>query len=498
MIRVAGPSLIRLEQFGDAYARDVIATLETALRGLGHQLHDPPTLDDISQFRTRWSAYVMHVLLPKLTTSYWYGVNVVHERIVHELARTASVSVDVPVNAIVVTGGYDVINDGPELASDLPPIAEAVPRVTNQRAQSRLADAGNRLVGIGDNAWNYARDEMVTGLQLGEGIGTLAERLMSVLSVAQPRAEMIARTEVNGAANLGALDQMKETGLRATKEWIATSDNRTRPAHKLADGQVVGLNEMFTVGGVPIDGPHDVGAPPGETINCRCTIAFYITEDDLQVFADSAVSVDLIADAGYLQKFYSGQPRDRKGRFDEGHKGSESGDEGVKKGEDAYAAVPAMATSSAHYYVNNGMVVNSTLRYQTRDLSNKDDEVVAQIHQLDRDIEAGGGTKEPIEVYRGMVGASYIFGPMGENVGATFKDLGYTSTATDRAVPNMFTHGVDTAFITIKAPTGTKAITVGNLDQSEVILARSSEYRITRDEIVNERREIDLKLVSQR
>lgn len=60
------------------------------------------------------------------------------------------------------------------------------------------------------------------------------------------------------------------------KEWIATDDDRVRDTHEELDGQrVVGLNTPFvSPSGARMLFPHDasLGAPPGELINCRCSV----------------------------------------------------------------------------------------------------------------------------------------------------------------------------------------------------------------------------------
>jgi len=95
------------------------------------------------------------------------------------------------------------------------------------------------------------------------------------------RGETIARTETLKALNAGrqeALDQLIENpnnDVRAkdvVRAWDSTGDARTRETHAAADGQVVPQGEAFTVGGYSMMYPGDssMGAPPGETVNCRC------------------------------------------------------------------------------------------------------------------------------------------------------------------------------------------------------------------------------------
>ena len=86
------------------------------------------------------------------------------------------------------------------------------------------------------------------------------------------RAEVIARTEAlravraaNHEAYLQAADEGNLEEQELERTWIATSDERTRPTHDRANGQKVGLREMFIVGGVEMQYPGD----PTQGIQCR-------------------------------------------------------------------------------------------------------------------------------------------------------------------------------------------------------------------------------------
>ena len=78
--------------------------------------------------------------------------------------------------------------------------------------------------------------------------------------------------EVIGATNAGTFMTFAESGVVEGKEWLSSRDANVRPSHQTADGQRVGLNETFDVGGTALMYPGDPAGPPGEVINCRCTV----------------------------------------------------------------------------------------------------------------------------------------------------------------------------------------------------------------------------------
>ncbi len=104
--------------------------------------------------------------------------------------------------------------------------------------------------------------------------GRYADRLL------QLRGETIARNEVLAALHAGqyeGLQQLIDSGkVRAdqiTKTWGATGDGRTRDSHMGMDKQEVRWNQPFvTPLGYQMMHPGDssLGAPPSETIQCRC------------------------------------------------------------------------------------------------------------------------------------------------------------------------------------------------------------------------------------
>ncbi len=137
-----------------------------------------------------------------------------------------------------------------------------------------LRDQLERIRGIDDTTREQLRAELLEGLDAGEGIPQLADRVSKVFTEAKgPRAETIARTETNGAANAGAMEGYRQSGVVVGKEWIAALDERTRDAHRQADGQQTPLEASFLVGGEQLRYPGDPRGSAENIINCRCTVA---------------------------------------------------------------------------------------------------------------------------------------------------------------------------------------------------------------------------------
>lgn len=102
----------------------------------------------------------------------------------------------------------------------------------------------------------------------------VAAAVAAVFAMArEKRAATIATTEVTAAANRGAIVAAKLTGTgRLTKTWTTLGDDRVRDSHDDADGDTVGLDARFTVGGGILAYPGDPAGPPEETVQCRCLL----------------------------------------------------------------------------------------------------------------------------------------------------------------------------------------------------------------------------------
>lgn len=83
-----------------------------------------------------------------------------------------------------------------------------------------------------------------------------------------------ARTAVTNAQNAGRMDSYvaaTKMGIEMEREWVSALDARTRPEHADADGQVVGVDKPFIVGGEKLMFPGDRSGSGWNIYNCRCT-----------------------------------------------------------------------------------------------------------------------------------------------------------------------------------------------------------------------------------
>ena len=137
----------------------------------------------------------------------------------------------------------------------------------------------NRAFNLATSLSNGSRDiaKRVLEDSINQGLGEAATARnirKAINGLSRARSLRIARTETQAAMQSSGSAAADDLGA-TTKEWVAIEDERTRDTHRVADGQTVPLNGKFNVGGAALRFPGDPDAgAPGETINCRCSMAF--------------------------------------------------------------------------------------------------------------------------------------------------------------------------------------------------------------------------------
>ena len=131
---------------------------------------------------------------------------------------------------------------------------------------------------VNDTTYAALQQTLVAGINAGEGIPELSARVSTIFTDAATwRATAIARTEVVGAYNSGALEGAHQSGVVTGKNWLAALDSRTRDSHVAAHrdprNRNIPLDQPFYVGDVTGMAPHDLPSAK-EVVNCRCTLTF--------------------------------------------------------------------------------------------------------------------------------------------------------------------------------------------------------------------------------
>lgn len=135
-----------------------------------------------------------------------------------------------------------------------------------------LTKAGERIKGITDTTLKQFRRIQEQAVAEGLSIPNTVKLITKEFSEINPRrATVQARTEIISSSNQGSLLGAQSTGLALNKSWLATRGARTRADHRAADGQTVGLEEPFKVGGEELQYPGDPEGSAGNVIQCRCT-----------------------------------------------------------------------------------------------------------------------------------------------------------------------------------------------------------------------------------
>jgi SPP1 gp7 family putative phage head morphogenesis protein len=122
--------------------------------------------------------------------------------------------------------------------------------------------------------------QITQGLIRGTGYVKMAQEMRKLFDIDYNKAKTVAWTEshrVLQKARLDSFEYLEAEGIKGKKRWLATLDERTRPAHQAADGQEVPRDGKFTVGGMKMEYPGDPAGGAANTVHCRCSMT-YITE----------------------------------------------------------------------------------------------------------------------------------------------------------------------------------------------------------------------------
>lgn len=149
----------------------------------------------------------------------------------------------------------------------------------------------DRLVALGGWLATKLGKIIQAGYDRGDELRQLATGVRAAAADALPVAAGAAADALGWASTLGELTQLQAAGFtnaEVEKQWLTADDDRVRPAHEEADGQRVGLFEMFDVGNERLFAPRDPTGRPDNVIRCRCSLGYVFNTDD----ADDAGDIE--------------------------------------------------------------------------------------------------------------------------------------------------------------------------------------------------------------
>jgi HK97 family phage portal protein len=162
------------------------------------------------------------------------------------------------------TAGFEVWTE--ELGKDDPltqPAAEVLEALTRRE---------NRLAGAGQQVWDAVVTDLDQGLQRGETMDELADRVRRKFQgIDKARGLVIAKTETTFAYETARAMAFRDAGAQ-WKQWLTSGLGNERLSHLGANEQIVPADEKFLVGGFEMLHPGDPDAPAKEVINCNCVM----------------------------------------------------------------------------------------------------------------------------------------------------------------------------------------------------------------------------------
>jgi len=128
----------------------------------------------------------------------------------------------------------------------------------------------NRIQDISKHTYRLIRTQVKTGVDAGETMDEIADRIRAVYKFNASRARTIARTETQSVINRTTDERYKKEGVQK-KQWLSAGDSSVRPTHVDNNNTgVVAYNYKYSNGQ---QFPGDGRGGASENCNCRCCIA---------------------------------------------------------------------------------------------------------------------------------------------------------------------------------------------------------------------------------
>ncbi len=168
-------------------------------------------------------------------------------------------------------GARQVLTEMAGLESEA--LDEAAERIMNLPAIKRsLTISSQKVKKVNRTTQKRIAEQLGRGLESGEGLNQLADRIKTTLGGNRKRALGIARTQTAGAVGSGRHEGHKSAGVEK-KSWVDSKDDAVRRTHKAAAvryAEGIDIDIPFQVGSSMLMYPGDPNGEAGEIIHCRC------------------------------------------------------------------------------------------------------------------------------------------------------------------------------------------------------------------------------------
>lgn len=155
---------------------------------------------------------------------------------------------------------------GEDLAAAVPPVK------ASSLLKASQAISTERVAAVNQVTQRKIAATLRSGLDQGEPLQQLTDRISDVLGESRARALRIARTQTAGALNTGRHAAMVAAG-NDGKGWITSGDDHVRQAHRQAGldyAAAIPIEQPFIVGGERLMYPGDPSGSAANIVNCRC------------------------------------------------------------------------------------------------------------------------------------------------------------------------------------------------------------------------------------
>lgn len=222
-----------VKRLANAQERDALRRLER-----GERNNTIPASANITFNPEAWSERAYEYLIPAITNALEKGVE-------------------------ITLGSLGVAEDGLNLDTYIAQAADKRTKVLVDQVNKTTAKV------LSDRLSAAALADRLTVDEYKEALKSTFEDLSTY------RATTIARTEMVSSLNGASREVAVRSNVAMAREWVATTDSRTRDSHAGLNGyRTITMQDLYPNG---LQYPGDPNGDPSETVNCRC-VEVYVTD----------------------------------------------------------------------------------------------------------------------------------------------------------------------------------------------------------------------------